>query len=233
MKSFGLVIAMVLGTSAPFAQETLQPETPGDAKYRQKIAVVFHEAFGPEVVLRMVERDALYPESAIAIRQSGKDTFLLGLKSSRAIFSVSSPNEIRETLAACHNKRLKRCEVTEEDLNTAYARLRSIHVQRCTRQISPQLASKIAAVWRESLRRARAGDDRLGVDGSILDFAIRVRSSKLEGQVWSPDEGTMPGDLVSLASGMSHLCWRDAGADAAAVARKAGSLALRLEAEHP
>src|SRR6185295_8736730 len=173
--------------------------------YQAIVTAVFDAAFAPDVKVRAIVEPSFAREFAVGIKERGGRFYvfamqppvqlwgyeLLALFKSQSIVAVSENGSGGNEIAALEARLPKRHS--------------DMRVMRCYSELNPRLAQRVIAVWDGMLSDLRAAD-RIGVDGESFQFASIDGAREMEGQTWSPEEGSRGAMLVEIAYTMKRMC---------------------------
>jgi hypothetical protein len=179
--------------------------------YDENIHSMLRDAYGPNVVARMVT-DC---DSVCSLSYPGPGPYAVGLASKRpsgrappyGIFAINF-----SSVPIPDDPYLARAETS---IST---------VKRCDADISQPLADRIVAVWRAMLLQTRY-PARSGLDGQNYHFYF----GGMAGQVWSPNQDSAASNLVALAYTMGSYCNKEPGVGEAELSKVTSELEARLK----
>jgi hypothetical protein len=163
------------------------------------IQTVFHDAWNPEILLRMHSNDG----------GLGQEDYVTGLKALNGKYSIVYFHTRRLfeywtplLPLAVGSKKIPPMEPMPKDY-------RDIKPTRCEIAIMPGLAKRIVATWQSALMETRYYEDepRPPVDGGWYEFSMEHNDQTLAGTI--PDgaeDGSKPARLMSIALDMRILC---------------------------
>lgn len=248
MRRIAAAIAVLALLAAPVfaqtrAEDHLEPEDSilgGDAYtagYESLVRHKLEQAYGFDVVARMVALPSFAPEYAVALASKTPN----GKAAPYRIF-VLTPAASLWTYVSIAMLKNGGVKVLGDDSQRAQkeeiARLESsvprdpedMKVKSCEADIGDALGNHIIELWRKMLLRTHYSVRNMnGLDGATYHFGITAPGTGLlAGKVWSPEPGTATGGLVQLADTMRAICQKEKGASESDLEKLAAELEGRL-----
>lgn len=206
---------------APRAEDHLEPEDSilgGDAYsagYEALVQGKLREAYGFDVVARMVALPSFVPEYTVGLASKTKN----GKAAPYRIFVLAPVASLwtYQSIAMLKNGSVRVLgDQNQSALKQEIARLESsvprdpddLKVNHCQTDISDTLGNRIVEVWRKMLQHTHYSARNMnGTDGATYHFGIAAPGTGLlAGKVWSPERDTATGALVELADTMRAVC---------------------------
>jgi hypothetical protein len=207
-----LALIAALSLAAPAtAQEHLNP--PGErrselADYEANVRLVLRGAFEPDVRLRVIVKPSFQPEHAIGLRERDGAFTVFSMAPKRMVWSYSLAALMRSGGIQGMNMDGTPIDMRQEArkiLRGMPANPGDLPVSGCVAPVDAALAETLVTSWRRMLQSVEP-NERLGLDGVTYVFSMPSSTGELVGEIWSPEEGSRTGDLVSLAGAMRAYC---------------------------
>jgi len=192
------------------ASDYLEPKKPVIKElrnYQSMVNAVFDAAFAPDVKVRAIVEPSFFREYAVGIKERSGHYYVFGMEPRVQLWGY-------ELLALFKSQAIVAVSAdgsgaNDDEIAALQARLpkktSDVRVMRCYSELDPRLARRVIAVWEGMLSELKASD-RLGLDGESYQFAFREGARELEGQIWSPEEGSRGALLTDIAYTMKRLC---------------------------
>ena len=207
------MLALLVTAEVAAAQECLEPGQAFEnlGKYPEYVRRVLADAYGKDVVLRVLMLPSFSPEEVVGIRRRNQEYEVFCIAPRTAVWNTYSIKQIESGEMRTFDVNGKEVppEKNEELQNlkkNAPSDYRQIKTQRWSRPIPNSLVERIIRLWQQMLLDARSGEDkRMGVDGETYEFAMPLKDHRvLTAEVWSPEEGSRTGALVKVANALSE-----------------------------
>jgi hypothetical protein len=238
-----LLIRPTMAQSPPRAEDHLEPEASilgGDAfmsGYESLVQRTLKDAYGSDVVVRMVALPSFAPEYAVGLAskaQAGKAAPYRIIAANPAVsmwtyVSIAMLKNGGVKILGDQNQKAQREEIARLEASVPRDP-DDMKVNHCQADIADALAGRIVDVWRKMLLHTRYSvHNGNGLDGTTYHFGIAAPGTgQLAGKVWSPERETATGAFVQLADTMRAICQKENGASEAQLEKLVAELEQRL-----
>src|SRR6185503_17763159 len=175
--------------------------------YQEIVNSVLADAFAADVKARAIVEPSFAREFAVGIKESLGQYRIVGVESRVQLWGFEVLSMLkRNDFQAVSLDGSPRNDAEISTLEAALPKsVEEVRVTRCEARISAALARRVLAVWETMLKDTRA-HGRLGLDGVSYAFAFNDGTRVLEGETWSPEDGSRGAMLVGIVHTMKRTC---------------------------
>lgn len=214
MHTYRYLYILMLVATLTNAKEHLSPEQSQFTgifmpDYYGMVIDALSEAYDKDVIVRAMVLPSFSQEYALGVRKHSNEFRIFAVWPEKklwgyktlALMNAGAYNAVKDGKEVKDTEGIRRLEKKYP------ANYKDVPLERCSEEITPEIANTIAAVWESMLlgTRYKKGGAR-GFDGTTYHFSMKVDYEEIAGKVWSPKPDSKTGKLVTLTDAMLAFC---------------------------